>query len=285
MIIGDKHIGYDKPCFMIGEIGINHNGDVENVKKIIDLAVLYGFDAVKFQKRDPELCVPDEQKNLPKETPWGNMTYLEYKKRMEFDEDQYREIDEYCKEKGIIWFASPWDIPSVDFLEKFNPPCYKVASALLTDKELLLKIKSTGKPIILSTGMSTLKQVEDAVKILGEDIIILHCNSSYPAKDEELNLKFIPSLIEKYKNSFIGYSGHESGVTPSVIAVAYGACVVERHITLNRTMWGTDQAASLESRGMELLVREIRRLPVISGDGIKKVYDSEVFIMKKLRKN
>ncbi len=284
-MIGNKKIGTDEPCFIIGEIGINHNGEVENAKKIIDLAVAHGFDAVKFQKREPEICVPDEQKNVPKETPWGVMTYLEYKKRMEFSEEQYREIDEYCKEKNIMWFASPWDTPSVDFLEKFNPPCYKVASASLTDNELLLKIKATGKPVILSTGMSTLEQIEEAVKILGEDIAILHCNSSYPAKDEELNLKCIAALLEKYQNSSIGYSGHEAGVMPSVIAVAYGASILERHITLNRTAWGTDQSTSLESRGMELLVREIRRLPIISSDGIKKVYDSEVPIMKKLRNN
>jgi len=286
MIIDNKKIGYDQPCFIIGEIGINHNGDIEIAKKLIDLAAEYGFDAVKFQKREPELCVPENQKQILRETPWGVMPYIEYKKRMEFNEWQYKEIDLYCKEKGILWFASPWDIPSIDFLEKFNPPCYKVASALLTDKEFLQKLKNTSRPIILSTGMSTLGQVDEAVKLLGlHNLAILHCNSSYPAKDEELNLKCIPMLLERYKEGVIGYSGHETGVMPSVIAVSYGACIIERHITLDRTMWGTDQAASLEPRGMELLVREIRRLPIIIGDGIKRVYDSELSIMKKLRKN
>lgn len=282
--IGDKKIGYKEPCFIVGEIGINHNGDVNLAKKLISIAHQKGFDAVKFQKRNPDVCIPEEQKNKEKETPWGTMTYLEYKHRMEFGKKEYEEINNYCKEKGIIWFASAWDLDSVDFLEEFNVPCHKIPSPLLANDELLLKLKSIGKPIILSTGMSTLEQIDHAVEILKDSpLIILHCTSTYPCKMEELNLRFIPVLRKRY-GKITGYSGHETGITPSVVAVgAFGAALVERHITVNRTLWGTDQVASLEPRGMELLVRDIRNVPLMKGDGRKVVYESEIPVMKKLR--
>jgi N-acetylneuraminate synthase len=283
--IGNRLIGHEQPVFIVAEIGINHNGDMEICKKLIDLAVSTGCDAVKFQKRTPELCVPEAQKSVPKETPWGTMTYLEYKKKMEFGKKEYEEIDEYCKKKGIMWYASAWDTKSVDFLEKFDMPCYKVPSACLTDKELLLKLKETKKPIILSTGMSTMDQVKEAVSLIGEEnLILLHCNSSYPATDEELNLNAIKTFKKQF-NCPIGYSGHETGVYSSIAAAVIGSCMIERHITLDRAMFGTDQAASLEVRGLSIIANEIKSLQKIMGDGQKKVYDSEKPIMKKLRKH
>ena len=283
--IGNKKIGPGEQCFIIGEIGINHNSDINIAKKLIDVAKEKGFDAVKFQKRNPDVCVPEDQKSREVETPWGKMTYIEYKHKMEFGEKEYKEIDDYCREKDIIWFASPWDLDSIDFLEKFNVPCHKVPSCMLTDHEFLLKLKNTGKPIILSTGMSTLEQIDAAMDIFDDHpLVVLHCTSTYPCQKEELNLSFIPVLRERY-GKITGYSGHEVGVTPSILAVAaFDAHVVERHITLNRSLWGTDQAASLEPRGMELLARDIRSIPDIKGSGKKVVYDSEVPIMKKLRK-
>jgi len=285
IIIGDKKISENNPIFFIGEIGINHNGSIDIAKQIIDLASICNVDAVKFQKRTPELCVPDNVKNRIKETPWGEMTYLDYKKRIEFGEKEYKKIDKYCKEKNIIWFASPWDCPSVDFLEKFDVPCYKIASALLTDKELLGKIKSLDKPVFLSTGMSTEKEIDKAVDILGEkDLVIMHCNSSYPAKNGELNLKYITKLKEKFPDAIIGYSGHEEGISASLIAANLGAKVIERHITIDRAMWGTDQAASIDFSGLRRLVRDLKKLPVWIGDGEKKVYESEKKIKEKLRR-
>lgn len=283
--IGDKLIGHQYSIFVVGEIGLNHVGDMDICKKIIDIAVRSGCDAVKFQKRMPEKCVPEDQKNLMRETPWGVMSYLDYRKKIEFGEQEYTEIDDYCKKKGIIWYASAWDIESVEFLEGFNIPCYKISSPSLTDKGLLSKIKSTDKPIFLSTGMSTLEQITEAVKYLGEqDLIILHCNSSYPASENELNLNIIRTFKEIF-NCPIGYSGHEIGVYPSVVAMANGACVLERHITVDRSLYGGDQAASLEERGISTLCREAKRIKGYLGDGIKKVYDSEERVMKKLRKN
>lgn len=282
--IGDYQIGEGKPCFLVAEIGINHNGDIAMAKKLIGIAHEVGFDAVKFQKRNPDIAVPDHQKAIPRETPWGVLSYLDYKKKIEFSEEQYKEIDEFCRDRGILWFASAWDTESVDFLEKFSIPCYKIPSACLTDDNLLKYIRSKGKPVILSTGMSTIEEIDHAVEILRDTLlVVLHCTSTYPCATEELNLKCIDTLRERYKKP-TGYSGHEPGIMPSVVAVAaHGACVVERHITLNRSMWGTDQAASLEKRGMELLVRDIRMVPVMGGDGVKQVYDSELPIKKKLR--
>lgn len=281
--IGEKIIGNGMPCFIIGEIGINHNGDVELAKKIINAASVAGFDAVKFQKRTVDVVYSEEELLRPRESPFGN-TNGDLKRGLEFNEEQYKIIDEYCKKQGIIWFASCWDENSVDFIEKFNPPCYKIASASLTDDDLLKYHKKTGRPIIISTGMSTTEEVEHAVKILGEDnLAILHCTSTYPSKPEELNLKVIQELDKKY-NVPIGYSGHEVGLSTTLAAVAMGACIVERHITLDRAMWGSDQAASLEINGMMRLVRDIRVIEKAIGDGIKKVYESELPIKDKLRR-
>jgi len=281
--IGNKKVGKDQPCFIIAEIGINHNGNVELAKQLIDTAVEAGCDAVKFQKRTIEDVYSKEELDKYRETPFGT-TNRELKEALELDYMQYREIDKYCKEKNIIWFASPWDIKSVDFLEKFNIPCYKVASASLTDDELLLHIASKNKPILLSTGMSTLKQILHALNILqGSDIIIYHCTSTYPTDDSEINLNMVKKLADS--NSYlVGFSGHEKGYLPSVASVIFGAVSVERHITLDRTMWGSDQSASLEPAGLAKMVRDIRRLPNILGNGIKEVYDSELPIIDKLRK-
>lgn len=273
-----------KNIFFVCELGINHNGDIEIAKKLISLAKVYGADAVKFQKRTPELCVPKEQKNKLKETPWGQMTYLEYRKRIEFGEEEYKEIDRYCKELGIIWFASVWDTPSVDFMEKFNIPIYKIPSAHLTNKELLLKVKSLNKPIILSTGMSTEEEIDKAIKLLeGSDLTLLHCNSAYPAKEKELNLNYIIKLKEKYPHLTIGYSGHEAGYSPTISATTLGAKIIERHITLDCAMWGTDQAASLEPEGLRRLGRDLKKVKEWLGDGIKKVTEDEKIVKKRLR--
>lgn len=281
--IGNEIIGHGLPTFIIAEIGINHNGSMDICKKLIDMAVSTGCDAVKFQKRNPDICVPDDQKNIIRETPWGKITYLEYKKKIEFGKEEYIEIDRYCKEKGIIWFASPWDVSSVDFLEQFDVPCYKIASACLTDEELLKRVKATKKPVILSTGMSTMQQINDAIVLLGdENLILLHCNSTYPAATNELNLNVINTFRELFKCP-IGYSGHESITYPSVIAAVLGACVIERHITLDRAMYGTDQAASLELRGLQIMCSEIRNIPIYLGTGNKTVYDSEQPLIQKLR--
>jgi len=283
--IGDKWVGEGHPCFIVAEIGLNHNSDLDVAKKLIDSAAEAGVDAVKFQKRTPEKCVPRDQWDIERDTPWGRMTYINYRHKMEFDKDAYAEIDSYCKSKGIIWFASCWDENSVDFIDQFNPPCYKVPSASLTDKELLAHMRAKSKPIILSTGMSTMEQVNKAVEVLGPDnLIILHCVSTYPAKSEELNLNAIQTLKQQFPRIPIGYSGHEVALSPSIMAAVLGAHVIERHITLDRTMWGTDQAASVEPKGVQLLVRDIRTWEAARGDGVKRVWDSEIPIMKKLRR-
>lgn len=281
--IGKNLIGPGHKCYLIGEIGINHNGDIKIAKELITVAKNAGFDAVKFQKRTPEICVPEHQKNVMRETPWGIMTYFDYKKKIEFGHDEYEQIDLHCKKEGIDWFASPWDIPSVDFLAEFDVVAYKIASASLTDSELLKHIKTKNKPIILSTGMSTMEEIRESVSILDEDnLLIAHSTSAYPCAPEELNLRMINTL-EKEFNVPIGFSGHDKGIQTSVAAVVMGATHLERHITLSRTMWGTDHAASLEPRGMNVLVRDIRICESAMGDGIKKVYDSEIPIRKKLR--
>jgi len=281
--IGDKIIGEGEPVFITTEIGINHNGDINIAKKLIDTAVSAGCDAVKFQKRTIELVYTPEELARPRENPFGS-TNGDLKRGLEFGEKEYEEIDRYCREKGIIWFASSWDMKSVDFLEKFNVPCYKIASACLTDDELLRKVRAAGKPIILSTGMSTVEEIRHAVNVLGEqDLILLQCTATYPSKDEELNLKAIPWFKENF-NCPIGYSGHEVGVYSSLVAAVLGACAVERHITLDRAMWGSDQAASLEPQGLNRLVRDIRLAPVWLGDGKKRVFESEIPILQKLRK-
>lgn len=283
--IGNRIIGDGHPVFIIGEIGINHNGDLEIAKKMIEGAKHAGCDAVKFQKRTPELCVPKDQWNLERDTPWGRITYLEYRHKVEFGKEEYEEIDRYCKELGIMWFASCWDEPSVDFIEQFNPPLYKTPSASLTDFELLKKHKALNKPIMMSTGMSTMEQIEAAVNFFGmENLLLAHATSSYPCKNEELNLRMIETLRKKYPTVPIGYSGHEVGLAPTWAAVALGACFVERHITLDRAMWGTDQAASVEMGGLQRLVSNIRDIEIALGDGIKKVYESEKSQIQKLRR-
>ena len=282
--LGPRMVGDGYPTCIVAEVGINHNGDLSVAKRLIDAAVHSGVDAVKFQKRTPELCVPPEQRNQMRETPWGYINYLEYRERVEFGESEYREIDRYCKEKSLIWFASVWDEPSVDFMEAFEPPCYKIPSASLTDSGLLRRIRATGRPKILSTGMSTLEQIHTAVGTVGlEGLLIAHATSSYPCEPEELNLR----MIETLRRSFpcpIGYSGHEVGLVPSVIAVALGACLIERHITLDRAMWGSDQAASVEPSGFERLVKYIRVGEQALGDGVKRVYESEHASLRRLRR-
>lgn len=282
--IGGIAVGTGKPTYVVAEIGINHNGDMEIVKGLIDAAHRAGVDAVKFQKRTPELCVPPDQQKRKRETPWGYITYLEYRHKVEFESDEYQEIDQYCRKKGIAWFASVWDETSVDFLEAFDPVVYKIPSASLTDHDLLRHVRKTGRPVILSTGMSTMEEIQAAVDVIGiEDLLITHATSTYPCEPEELNLQMIHTLKETYPCP-IGYSGHEVGLIPTVIAVSLGACLVERHITLDRAMWGSDQAASVEPGGFRRLVKYIRVTEASLGDGVKRVYDSEMSSLQKLRR-
>ncbi|MEG3614543.1 N-acetylneuraminate synthase family protein [Isoptericola haloaureus] len=284
VMIGEHEVGPDKPVYVIGEIGINHNGDVEIAKQLIDVAADAGAQAVKFQKRTPEISTPKDQRDKIRQTPWGEMTYLEYKYKVEFEQDEYAEIDAYAKSRGLHWFASPWDVPSVEFLERFDAPTYKVASASVTDTDLLRALRETGKPVILSTGMSTLEQIDAAVEILGTDgLVILHATSTYPLPAEEANLRTITTLRERYGVP-VGYSGHETGLQISLAAVALGAVAVERHITLDRAMWGSDHASSLEPKGLENLVRDIRILEEALGDGRKRVMPGEFSPMSRLRR-
>jgi len=283
--IGDKLVGDGHPTYIVGEIGINHNGDIEIAKQLIDVAKWAGVDAVKFQKRTPHLCVPEDQKTKMRETPWGYISYLEYRYKVEFGKDEYQEINNYAREKGITWFASPWDEESVDFLEEYAPVCYKVASASLTDKVLLERLKDTGRPIIMSTGMSTIEEIKEAVSYMGTDnLMITHTTSAYPCEPEELNLRMIQTLQEMFPVP-IGYSGHEVGLVPSAVAVALGASLVERHITLDRALWGSDQAASVEPGGLNRLVKYIRATELSLGDGEKHIYDSELSSLSKLRRS
>jgi sialic acid synthase SpsE len=282
--VGKKAIGAGEPVYIIAEIGINHNGDIAIAKQLMDVAVETGCDAVKFQKRTPEICVPEEQKGIPRETPWGTMTYFEYKKRIEFEQPEFEQIDAYAKKIGIDWFASPWDVPSVDFLESFNVPCQKIASACLTDSELLTAINKTKTTTILSTGMSSIEEIDKAVSLLDNvPLAIAQATSTYPAEASELNLRALQTFAEKYKVP-VGYSGHERGLQVTIAAVALGATFIERHITLDRSMWGTDHSASLEPEGLKKLVRDIRIVELALGDGKKKVYDSEIPIRAKLRR-
>jgi len=282
--VGKKAIGAGEPVYIIAEIGINHNGEIEIAKQLMDVAAETGCDAVKFQKRTPEICVPEEQKSIPRETPWGLMTYFEYKKRIEFEQNEFEQIDAYAKKIGIDWFASPWDVPSVNFLEEFNVPCQKIASACLTDSELLTAINKTKTTTILSTGMSSIQEIDKAVSLLNDvPLAIAQATSTYPAEASELNLRAIQTFAEKYKVP-VGYSGHERGLQVTIAAVALGATFIERHITLDRSMWGTDHSASLEPEGLKKLVRDIRVVELALGDGKKKVYDSEIPIRAKLRR-
>ena len=283
--IGSHHVGEGLPAYVIGEIGLNHNGSVELAKKLIDVAADAGAQAVKFQKRTPAISTPEHMKNVVRETPWGEMTYLEYRYRVEFDRDQYIEIGDYATLRGLDWFASPWDVPAVEFLEELNVVAHKVASASVTDLELLAALAATGKPVILSTGMSTMEQIDTAVEVLGtENLIILHATSTYPLPPEEANIRMIPTLAAAYPGIPIGYSGHERGLQISLAAIALGATAVERHITLDRAMWGSDHAASLEPTGFEHLVRDIRVIEQAMGDGVKQVFPGELAPMAKLRR-
>lgn len=282
---GSRTAGPGRPVYVVGEIGINHNGDLGNAFALIDAAAEAGCDAVKFQKRTPEICTPRDQWDIERDTPWGRMTYIDYRHRVEFGEDEYRAIDEHCAKRGIDWFASPWDTEAVAFLEKFDVPAHKVASASLTDDELLRALRATGRTVVLSTGMSTPQQIRHAVEVLGSaNILLCHATSTYPAKAEELNLRVIDTLRDEYPNVPIGYSGHETGLQTTLAAVALGATFVERHITLDRAMWGSDQAASVEPGGLTRLVRDIRTIETALGDGVKRVYESELGPMKKLRR-
>ncbi len=281
--IAGRTVGAGNPCYVVAEIGINHNGDMNIAKKLIDVAAASGCNAVKFQKRTVDVVYSAAELARVRESPFGN-TNGELKRALEFGKEQYAQIDSHCRKVGMTWFASPWDEASVDFLEEFGVPCHKVASASLTDDRLLRHIRATNKPVILSTGMSTLAQVDHAVEVLGmKDLIVLHATSTYPANYDELNLKVIPVLAQRYKVP-VGYSGHETGIASSVASVALGASMVERHLTLDRAMWGSDQAASLEPNGMQRLVRDIRLVETSFGDGQKRLLDREKPIMEKLRR-
>ena len=285
-----RKIGDGQPCYIIAEIGINHNGSVETAKKLIEEAAHAKVDAVKFQKRTPEIAVPKDQWNVMRDTPWGRITYIDYKRKTEFGQAEYSEIDAYCKKLGVDWFASPWDTEAVDFLEQFNPVMTKLASASLTDFVLIDKILETGRPIMISTGMSMMKEIEAAVEHINKfdskyPLMIAHSTSSYPCPLEQLNLNMIPTLKKLYTQTPIGYSGHETGLSTTVAAVTIGGNFVERHFTLDRAMWGSDHAASVEPQGFQRLVRDIRDVEVSLGDGIKKVYDNELGPMKRLRLN
>jgi N-acetylneuraminate synthase len=283
--IGDRLVGAGQRVYVIAEIGINHNGSLDIAKRMIDGAVLAGCDAVKFQKRTPEACVPKDQWHLERDTPWGRMTYIDYRHKIEFGAREYVAIDQYCRDRNIAWFASCWDEASVDFMEEFAPPCYKAASASLTDHALLRAMKATGRPLIISTGMSTMDEIVAAVDAVGPDrLLIAHSTSSYPCPVEAINLNMIRTLQRRYDNNPIGYSGHEVGLSPTWAAVAMGATFVERHLTLDRAMWGTDQAASVEVTGFVRLVANIRDIERSMGDGVKIVHDSELASRRKLRR-
>lgn len=281
--IGGKLVGDGHPCYVIAEIGINHNGDINVAKQLIDVAVSAECDAVKFQKRTVDVVYTREELARPRESPFG-LTNGDLKRGLEFGFEVYEFIDAYCREKGIAWFASCWDEASVDFVDRFDPPAYKIASASLTDDALLTHTRSKGKPIILSTGMSTMEEVEHAVGVLGKrDLVVLHTCSTYPSAYEELNLRVIPVLRHKFGVP-VGYSGHETGLPSSSAAVALGACVIERHVTMDRAMWGSDQAASLAPNGIIRLVKDIRLIEMALGDGVKRVFDSERPVLEKLRR-
>jgi N-acetylneuraminate synthase len=281
--IGGKLVGDNQPTYIIAEIGINHNGSIDIAKRLISVAIAAGCDAVKFQKRTVSVVYTPEELERPRDSPFGT-TNGDLKNGLEFDADDYAVIDAYCRAVGIPWFASCWDEASVDIIKHFDVPAFKIASASLTDDHLLKYTRATGKPVILSTGMSTVEEIKHAVDILGtRDLIILHSCSTYPAHYEELNLRVIPTLRELYPTP-VGYSGHETGIPSSVAAVALGARCVERHITLDRAMVGSDHSASLEPNGISRLVRDIRLVETSLGDGIKRVYKREYPLIKKLRR-
>jgi N-acetylneuraminate synthase len=281
--IGNTQVGDGQPCYIIAEIGINHNGDIDLAKKLISVALSAGCNAVKFQKRTVSVVYSAEELAKPRESPFGE-TNGDLKRGLEFGENEYKEIDRFCKDVKIDWFASCWDEGSVGLIDHFHSPCYKIASASLTDDNLLRHTRATGKPIILSTGMSTIEQVDHAVEVLGrKELVLMHTTSTYPSAYAELNLKTIQTLAQRYGVP-VGFSGHETGIPTSVAAAVMGACMVERHITLDRAMWGSDHAASLEPNGMNRLVRDIRLCEIAMGDGVKRVFESEKPIIQKLRR-
>lgn len=281
--IAGRLVGPGQPCFVVAEIGINHNGSVDTALRLIDAAMDAGCQAVKFQKRTVDLVYSPEDLELPRESVFG-ATNGDLKRGLEFGESEYREIDTYCQERGLLWFASCWDESSVDFMEAFGPPCYKVASACLTHDDLLACYRETGRPVILSTGMSTMEQIRHAVKLLDQDrLVILHTTSTYPSRVQDLNLRVIHTLESEFTCP-IGYSGHEVGLQTSVAAIALGACMIERHLTLDRAMWGSDHAASVEPHGFARLVRDIRSVELALGDGVKRLLDDEIPVMQKLRR-
>jgi N-acetylneuraminate synthase len=283
--IGRHVVGTGRPIYVIAEIGINHNGSLDVAKQMMEGAKKAGCDAVKFQKRTPEICTPRDQWDLMRETPWGRMSYIAYRHKVEFGVEQYAEINRYARELGIDWFASCWDEPSVDFMERFETPVYKVASASVTDHALLRRLVRTGRPVMLSTGMSTLDQIDAAVALIPRaQLLLAHATSAYPCPPELLNLRMIETLQVRFPGVPIGYSGHETGLATTWAAVAMGATFVERHITLDRAMWGSDQAASVELGGLQRLVANIRDIERALGDGVKKVYEAELAPMKKLRR-
>jgi N-acetylneuraminate synthase len=285
VLIGNRVIGEGEPVYVIAEIGINHNGSLDLARRLIDGAALAGCDAVKFQKRTPELAVPREQWDVVRETPWGTMSYIDYKRRIEFGQREYEAIARHCRARGIAWFASCWDEEAVAFMERFDPPCHKVASAVLTDTELLRLMRRGGRPMILSTGMSTIEEIDEAVAAVGRrDLCIAHTTSAYPCPVEDLNLRMLHSLMARYRECPIGYSGHETGLAPTWAAVALGAMFVERHITVDRAMWGTDQAASVELPGLWRMVAHIRDVERALGDGVKRVTAAELAAARKLRR-
>ena len=283
--IGSNLVGTGHPVYVIAEIGLNHNGSVDLAKQMIDVAAEAGAQAVKFQKRTPEISTPEHMKNVMRETPWGTMTYLEYRYRVEFDREQYIEVGDHATLRGLDWFASPWDEPAVAFLEDLNVVAHKVASASVTDIGMLRALAATGKPVILSTGMSTIDQIDAAVhELAGSPLAVLHATSSYPMPNEEANLRMVQTLAERFPGVPIGYSGHERELQISLAAVALGATVVERHLTLDRGMWGSDHSASLEPADFAQLVRDIRVLEVALGDGVKRVFPGELAPLAKLRR-
>lgn len=283
--IGTKPVGTGHPVFIIAEIGINHNGSLELARTMIDAAADAGCDAVKFQKRTPELCVPIDQWHIERDTPWGRMSYIDYRHKVEFSYDDYCAIDTYARNKNILWMASCWDEEAVAFMERFDTPAYKAASASLTDLNLLHTMQATGRPLIISTGMSTIEEIEAAVDSLGTDnLLVAHSTSTYPCPINELNLRMITTLATMYPQVPIGYSGHETGLATTWAAVALGATFVERHITLDRAMWGSDQAASVEVGGLHRLVENIRSIELALGDGVKQLYPGEIAPRTKLRR-
>jgi N-acetylneuraminate synthase len=284
--IGNRFVGDGEPLYLIAEIGINHNGDLQIAKKLIDATWATGWDCAKFQKRTPDICVPEHQKSVLRQTPWGEMTYLAYKHKIEFQKKEYDYIDRYCREKPLDWTASVWDIPSLEFLLNYNVPFIKIPSAKMTDHKLIKASADSGKPLIVSTGMSTLDEVDMTVELLEKhakgNYVLFHTNSTYPAKLNELNLQMIKSLKDRY-DCVVGYSGHEYEIDPSIIVPVYGASVLERHITLDHNLWGTDHGASLEIRGMDALAKRIRATQFIVGDGIKTISEDEKKMRDKLR--